>query len=67
MGQINLKELIDRWANDPEFRKAMRADAEATLRREGAQLGPAEYRALRRVDWSLSDEEIQSRMSRFFI
>lgn len=67
MGHMDVKQLVDRWANDPDFRRAMRADAEATLRREGVQLGPAEYRALKKIDWKLSDSEIQSRMNKFFV
>lgn len=67
MAHMNIKVLIDRWVTDAEFRKAMRADAEATLRREGVHLGPAEYRALKKVDWSLSDDEIQNRMSKLFV
>lgn len=65
MGNMDVKQLIDRWVSDPVFRQAMRADAEATIRREGIQLGPAEYKALKRVDWRLSDGEIQNRMSKW--
>jgi hypothetical protein len=66
MNHMNVKHLIDRWTTDPEFRQAMRKDAEAALRREHVELTPSEWKILREVDWNLSDEELQSRVSKFF-
>jgi hypothetical protein len=59
-----LEQLIDRWTNEPAFRDALRRDPEGTVRNEGVQLSDDEMAALRSTDWSLSDEALQSRMSK---
>jgi len=56
-------QLLDRWMNEPAFREQMRADPEGTVRATGAELDDNEWRAIRDVDWSLSDEELQARFS----
>jgi hypothetical protein len=56
--------LIDRWVEDKEFRKQMRLDAEMAVRRSGIQLAPEEWEVLRKVDWKMPDEELQSRISK---
>lgn len=64
MTHLNVRHLVDRWMNDPEFRKAMRQDTEAALRREHVALTSHEWKMLREVDWNLSDEELQTRVSK---
>jgi hypothetical protein len=63
MSRQAVETLIDRWINEPAFREQLRTDPEGTVRASGAQLDEDEWAALRGVDWSLSDEELQSRAS----
>jgi hypothetical protein len=63
MSQAGIELLLDRWMNDSAFRDQMRADPEATVRATGAALDEDEWAALRSVDWTQSDEELQSRLS----
>jgi len=56
---------MDRWMNDPGFRQEMRADPEGTVRRSGAELDQDEWAALRNIDWSLPDEQLQARASKW--
>jgi len=55
---------MDRWMNDPGFRQEMRADPEGTVRRSGVELDQDEWAALRNIDWSLPDEQLQARASK---
>lgn len=64
MSHETIGKLIDRWINDPAFRQQMRADPEGTVKRSGTQLDADEWAALRNVDWQLSDEQLQSRISK---
>jgi hypothetical protein len=41
----------------------MRADLEGTVKRSGVELDADEWAALRNVDWSLSDEQLQARVN----
>ena len=63
MSRAAVENLIDRWMNEPDFRAALRPDAEAAVRPSGADLSAEEWDALRRIDWSLPDEELQSRVN----
>ena len=63
MSRAAVETLIDRWMNEPDFRAALRYDAETTVRATGADLNGEEWDALRRIDWSLSDEELQARIN----
>lgn len=56
-----VEQLMDRWMNDPSFRNEVRRDPEAAVRRAGADLSEDEWAALRSVDWSLPDEQLQTR------
>lgn len=64
MSHMNIKALLDRWTNDPEFRKAMRQNAEATLQKEMIVLSPEERRALQHINWKLSDAELKTQISK---
>jgi len=64
MNRAAVEQLLDRWINDPAFRQELRADPEAAVRRTGTGLDDTEWAALRQVDWSLPDEELQSRVSK---
>ena len=59
-----MEELIDQWMNDDSFRAELRRDAEATVRARNIELNEDEWAALRSVDWSLSDEALQARVSK---
>lgn len=56
--------LVDRWMNDPEFRKNVRKDPEVTIRRSGVKFTEEEWTALREVDWSLTDEQLTERVNK---
>ncbi len=58
--------LMDRWINDPEFRKQLKKDSIATVTSMGVKLEEEELTVLKKIDWSLSDEELQKRVSNFF-
>jgi hypothetical protein len=64
MSREGLLQLVDRWVNEPAFRAELRADPEAAVRNSGVELSEQEMSALRNVDWSLSDEELESRVSK---
>lgn len=61
MSREAVGKLVDRWMNDPAFRQEMRRDPGEAVRRSGCQLDADEWAALRRVDWSLSDDELRAR------
>ena len=64
MSREGVQQLIDYWINDPGFRVQLRQDPEGTVRRSGADLSEDELKAVRRIDWSLSDEELLARVSK---
>ncbi len=59
-----VEELMDRWMNDEAFREELRVDSEGTVRSTGLSFDQDEWAALRSVDWSLPDEELQTRASK---
>lgn len=64
MSRADVDLLMDRWMNEPAFREQMRADPEGAVRRSGAELSEDEWAALRGMDWSAPDAELQARASR---
>jgi hypothetical protein len=64
MSMQAVETLLDRWMNEPGFREALRQDPEGAVRATGLVLSADEWDALRAVDFSLSDEELQARVSR---
>ncbi len=64
MSRQAVETLMDRWINEPAFRTQMRQDPEGTVQRSGVQLDADEQAALRSVDWSLPDAELQARVSK---
>ena len=61
MSREAVEQLIDKWMNEPTFRKELRQDPEGTVRKTGASLSQDEWSALRSVDWNQTDEQLQSR------
>ena len=64
MSRETVGKLVDRWMNDAEFRRAMRADPEGAVKRSGFDLGSDEWAALRTIDWSQSDDQLRARASK---
>ena len=63
MSREALEQLIDRWTNDQAFRDDLRRDLEGTVERAGLELDEDEWAVLHNTDWSLPDEELQTRMA----
>lgn len=64
MGYENLGRLMDHWLNYPPFREALRKDPMEAIRKSGIQLTPQELEIIAGIDWSQSDEALQSRISK---
>ncbi len=58
--------LVDLWMSDPGFRAQAKKDPRAAARKAGVELNDEELTALSSVDLSLSDEQLQARISKFF-
>ena len=66
MSREVLEALLERWMDDAAFRTALRQDPEAALHGTGLELDENEWAAFRALDWSLSDEELSSRVSKIW-
>jgi hypothetical protein len=64
MSQAGVETLLDRWTNEPAFRERMRQDPEGTVRDAGVELDEDEWAALRAINWSSSDQDLQSLVSK---
>jgi len=64
MSQEGVQALVERYLNDGAFRAAMRTDPAAILAATGLDLSEEEQAALRKSNWSLSDEELEERISK---
>ena len=60
----SMQQLADRFMNDEQFREQMRQDPEGAAERSGYQLDDEDKQALKSVDWSSSDEELNQRVSK---
>jgi hypothetical protein len=60
----SMQQLADRFMNDADFREEMRRDPERAAERSGLALDDEGREALRSVDWSGSDEELNERVSK---
>src|SRR5271165_5100493 len=65
MSQSAIETLMDRWENDPGFRSELRTDPEAAVRTSGVSLTADEEAAIRGIDWSMSDEQLSARATKF--
>jgi hypothetical protein len=52
--------VLDRWVEDEAFRGKLRADPEGAAKQIGADLTDPDREALRGIDWSLPDEELEA-------
>ncbi len=60
----SMQQLADRFMNDEQFREEMRQDPEGAVERSGYQLDDEDKQALRSMDWSGTDEELNERVSK---
>jgi hypothetical protein len=64
-----MRQLFDRYANDPEFQQQMRREPVGTaerfmVERSGMKLDEGDRQALNSMDWSLPDEQLSGRASK---
>ncbi len=64
MKQENIEILMDKWMNEPTFREELKANPKDAVKNAGVTLSDDEMQTLNNVDWNLSDEELQSRISK---
>ncbi len=60
----SMQQLADRFMNDAEFREQMKQDPQGAAERSGLQLDEEDKQALRSIDWSGSDEQLDQRVSK---
>jgi hypothetical protein len=60
----SMQQLADRFMNDTDFREQMKQDPEGAAERSGLQLDEEDKQALRSIDWSGSDEQLNERVSK---
>ena len=63
--QEAMQQLADRFMNDTDFREQMKQDPEGAAERSGLQLDAEDKQALKSMDWSASDEELKTRVSKY--
>jgi len=61
MGMQEVGKLIDKWINDKKFRELIRKDP---VQNSEIKLTKEEWDLLSHVDWTLSDEELKSRINK---
>ena len=64
--QQAMQQLTDRFMNDAGFREEMKQDPEGAAQRSGFALDEEDRQALKSVDWSGSDEELNDRVSKAY-
>jgi hypothetical protein len=63
MSREALKQLVQRWMNEPVFRAEVRRDPEGAIERAGYPLDEDEWSILRDTDWSQPDEDLRTRLA----
>ena len=64
--QEAMGQLTDRFMEDADFREEMRQDPEGAAERSGFALDDEDRQALKSIDWSTTDEDLQERVSKAF-
>jgi hypothetical protein len=59
-----MQQLADRFMNDADFREQMQQDPQGAAERSGLPLDEEDKQALRSIDWSASDEQLNARVSK---
>jgi putative modified peptide len=68
MSQEAMRTLVERWTGDATFRAQMRQDPQAAIRDSGLNLTNDEMAAVTSIaSENLSDQELQSRVSKYGI
>ena len=62
----SMQQLADRFMNDADFREQMRQDPEGAAEAHGFRLDDEDRQALKSVDWSGTDEQLNERVSKAF-
>ncbi len=61
-----MQQLTDRFMNDAGFREEMQQDPEGAAERSGYELDEEDRQALKGVDWSGTDEQLNERVSKAY-
>lgn len=64
MSHEQVGRLVDKWMNDQEFRKQLKANPQEAIKKSGVSLAPEEWAALKKIDWNKSDQELQALISK---
>ncbi len=64
--QEAMGQLTDRFMEDADFREEMRQDPEGAAERSGFALDDEDRQALKSIDWSTTDEDLQERVSKAY-
>ena len=67
MSQEAVAVLMDRWTNEPGFKDEFRKDPHGTIVAHGISLTADEEAAVKRMDWSGSDEDLKQRVSKMMV
>jgi hypothetical protein len=59
-----MQQLADRFMNDADFREQMQQDPQGAAERSGLPLDEEDKQALKSIDWSGSDEQLNARVSK---
>ena len=59
-----MQQLAERFMNDADFREQMKQDPEGAAERSGLPLDDEDKQALRSMDWSGTDEQLNERVSK---
>jgi len=64
MSTTALEQIMERYTQDPAFKAQLQADPEAAAQAAGLTLTDDDRAALRGLDFSLTDEQLQRRVSK---
>ena len=64
MSSNALDQIMERYTQDPAFKARLQADPEAAARDAGITLDEEDRQALRGLDFSLPDDQLQARVSK---
>ena len=60
----SMQQLADRFINDAEFREQMKQDPQGAAERSGLPVDDEGRQALKSIDWSGSNEQLNERVSK---
>jgi len=60
-----LDQIMERYTTDPAFKAQLKADPEAAAKAAGIALNDEDRAALRGLDFTLTDEQLQRRVSKW--